>query len=413
MSWNPVLNLVIEIKNTYYKKFGNYGSYIFEDWLIKLNENKYNNIFECLQFNQSEEILLIRYGLAEMQKGMWEDVDSVYRECRSVVINLKDEELVLTPFRKFFNLNEVAENMVEVVSKSIQEAKNFEVADKLDGSMQSARWYKGRVFMCGSMAISEKSSWRLEDGYSMLNDNYINMIKDNPDLTFIFEYISIKDAHVVIYEKSKEGLHLIGIRNTLTGEQYNYSDVLKMANKYNVSAVSLESITLDEMLTKMKELKSHEKEGWILNIDGHLIKMKCDDYVNIHRILDSVSSVNVIIRAIADNEYDDLISKIPEKYREKTEKIANLIFDHVHNINSQINYHYNLAPKENKKEFMIYVSNNVPDGLAAYVREKYLGRLSSILKSENRNMVSYRRLSDLGLTDKYNSLFDEGDEQVG
>ena len=169
--WNPMYNIVMKIKKDYVSKFGN-DTLNFETWISKLKDIEYDSIFECLQTNQYNEFLLIRYGLQEMQESMWINPKSIYRECRSVVIDLEKEELVLAPFRKFFNLNEVQENDIEIVSKEIEKAKVVEFTNKLDGSMQSARYYNDDYFMTGSMAIDKSDSWRLEDGYNMLIDNY-------------------------------------------------------------------------------------------------------------------------------------------------------------------------------------------------------------------------------------------------
>jgi len=399
--WNPVYNLVIEIKNEYKEKFG-LDTLHFETWLSKLNKDKYNDIFECLQINQFNEFILIRYGLAEMQEGMWLDPNSIYRECRSIVIDLKEEELVLTPFRKFFNLNEVEENKLEVVEEKFINSSNVEIANKLDGSMQNARWYKGRVFTSGSMALDPNESWRLEEGYSMLDDLYVKMIKEHPQFTFIFEYISLKDAHVVLYSNKDEGMHLIGIRNSCTGEQLPYSKVIEIANKYSIKVVNLENKTLQQLLDEMKEFQSHEKEGWVLNIDGHYIKLKCDDYVSIHRLLDKVSSVNVIIESIADDKFDDLISKIPDKYKERVNNIAGLIFDYLKKTSIKIKELYEQAPKDNRKDFMIWVENNVPHEIKHYLRNEYLRKEYNLLK---KGLLGYKRMSDLGYAESYSVLF--------
>lgn len=401
-SWNPVLNLICKIKRDYIETFGKLDTYDFETWLDKLNEKEYNDVFECLQINQDEKFLLIRYGLAEMQEGMWTNQNSIYRECRSVVINLEKEQLIITPFRKFFNLNEVEENKIEVVSDKITKAKIVEVADKLDGSMHSVRWYNNDIFYTGSMAINKKDSWRLQEGYKMLTDNHIQMFKENDKLTFTFEYISLKDAHVVMYKKSDEGLYLIGIRDISTGRQFSYGELVEIANKYGIKAVKLESKTLQQMIEEMKLHKSDEKEGWVLNIDGHFIKIKCDDYVYIHRILDKLSSINVIIQAVAEESYDDLISKVPEKYRERINKIARFLMDHVRKTNKEIKTYYKQSPKEDKKEFMIWVDENVPNNIKAYVRNMYLNKPYNVLKKRHEG---YKRLKELGIDEEFSNLF--------
>lgn len=405
--WNPIYNLVMDIKEEYISKF-NDGEEYFEKWLLKLNNEKYNKVFECLQVNQNNDLLLIRYGLAEMQDGMWTDKNSIYRECRSVVIDIKNDNLVITPFRKFFNMNEVEENNIDKIIEDIKIAKLFEVSDKKDGSMQSARFYKSEIIMTGSMALDEENSWRLKDGLTMLTENHKDMIKDNPDLTFIFEYISVKDAHVVLYNKNQEGLYLIGIRNSCTGYQYTYNEIERMSKIYNVPMTDIEKIQLDELLKLMKQYKSYEKEGWVLNIDGHMIKVKCDDYVHLHRLLDKFSSVNVIIENIAEDRIDDMISKVPDNYKDRILKVANKIIKYKNEIETLVDVNYNLAPKEDRKEFMVWVTNNCSKEIMGYVRCKYLNKQFNVLKNSS---CGYKKLKDLGISESYSALFSNLEEE--
>lgn len=395
MGWNPVLNIVKQIKLDYEKHTGSIDTYDFKTWFEVLNRQEYNSIFDCLQMRQKGNVLLIRYGLAEIQKGLWKDKDSIYRECRSVVIDLEAEELILTPFRKFFNLNEVEENEIDKVIREIQNANIVEITDKLDGSMQSARYYNGEIFMAGSMAIDKNDSWRLEDGYSKLTEKHKAVIKKNPDYTFIFEYISVRDAHVVKYDKSEEGLYLIGIRNSKTGEQLPYKDLKVLSEVWDIPMAKIENYTLNEIIELSKTLRANEKEGWILNIDGHLIKIKCDDYVQLHRLLDKVSSINVIIENVAEDRIDDLLSKVPDTYKDRVINSANKLLEYKNDMNIRIDEIYNLAPKENKKDFMIWLDNNCDLDIKSYVRNKYLGKEYNILK---KGKTGYKKASELGIS---------------
>lgn len=405
-SWNKVYNLVMKIKDDYNKNF-NDNERSFEKWISKINKKEYNDIFECLQVNQDKDILLIRYGLADMQDGMWKDKDSIYRECRSLVIDLKNEEIILAPFRKFFNLNEVEENNLESVYKEIAYCNSFEVTDKLDGSMQSARYYNGDIFMAGSMAINKDNSWRLQEGYSMLSENYINMIKENPNLTFIFEYISQKDAHVVLYNKALDGLYLIGIRNVLNGYQYSYKEIKLFSKYYNVPMTDIENKNITQLLREMKEFKSYQKEGWVINIDGHMIKLKCDDYVHLHRLLDKFSSVNVIIENVAEDRIDDMLSKIPDNYKDRVLSVAKNIIKYKTETLKLVNDLYYKAPKNNKKEFMLWVDKNCPNDIKGYVRNLFLGKSFNVLKKNNN---SYKKLKDLNSVEYYCELFTNREE---
>ena len=400
-NWNPVFNIVMNVKDAYNEHFKD-GLLNLERWLEKLDMEQFNEFFNCLQINQDGDIVLIRYGLAEVQNGMWQDEESPYREARSVVIDIRNEEIVIAPFRKFFNLNEVKENNLDVIREEIEKAKVFEITDKMDGSMQCARYYNHDIIMCGSMALNQDNSWRLKDGYRMLTNNHKEMIAKNQNLTFIFEYISLKDSHVVCYNKEQEGLYLIGIRDVFTGYEYSYSEIRKMANKFNVPMTKIEKLSLDDLLVKMKEYKSNEKEGWVINIDGHKVKVKCDDYCDLHRMLDKISSVNVIIKNIAEDHFDDLISKVPESYQSRVMGVAEKIFEWKKSKEQEIDRYYKLAPKTDRKTFMIWVDTNCDKDIKGYVKSKYLGQEYNVLKG---NCNNYKKLSDLGIVEEYSALF--------
>lgn len=409
--WCPILDVVKNIAETYYKLKGDYGNYSIEEWMETLKEiaptTKELKIMEPLQVNQYEDLVLIRFGLAEMQdKGgeMWSDENSIYRECRSVVIDIRTFEIVQAPFRKFFNFNEVEENLEENVVKEIASAKSVEFTNKLDGSMQCATMYKGEILLTGSMAISPKNSWRLEEGYKLLTDNHRKMIEALPSLTFIFEFISLKDPHVVVYTKEQEGLYLIGIRDKRNGRQLSYKEVKGVADFFKVPMTEIEKITLQEALEKAKSLKCCDKEGWVVSIDGHMIKLKCDDFVKIHRSLDIISSVNVIIESIAESTYDDLISKLPKGYRERAEIVAKKIFKYVAEKNTQIYSYYNEVKHiSDEREAMKYITLNVPRECAEYVRNLYRGYDFNVLKTRSR----YKKLKELGIVEHISNVFEE------
>lgn len=407
-SWNPVYNLVMKMKQDYKQLVGEVDTYDFKTWLQKLNRKEYDEVFACLHVNQKGSLVLFRYDLFEMKREMWEDQGSIYRECRSVVVDLEHEEVVLSPYQKFFNLNEVEENKVDAIQQKMRRAKVVEIADKLDGSMQNARWYRGNVFMAGSMAVSMQDSWRLEDGHRMLSNSYVRMLKEHDHYTFVFEYISQRDAHVVNYTKKDEGLYLIGVRNTYTGEHLSYCDVLQLASAYGVKAVSLENKTLENLLEDMKTYRSYEKEGWVLHIDGHFIKVKCDDYVSMHGLLDRISSVNVIIQAIAEETYDDMVSKVPDAYRARVEETASEVFKRLKETKSHIKHYYEAAPKDDRKKCMIWIDQHVPKALKSFVRNEFLGKRYDLLKKVDG---SYRKLYQIGIDDsrELSSVTKEGE----
>lgn len=437
MSWNPVLNKFIEIKNEYKRRLG-YITYYYKEgytnesetclerWVSELNGTEpfnqykeYEDLLSCLELNQHENMLLIRYGrysniydgeVEASGEDLWDRYDGFYRECRSIVIDVENDCIILSPFAKFFNINELEETSLENIQRRISNAKTIEFSDKLDGSMQSARWYNNRIIMAGSQAINPDNSWRLQDGYRMINElpGYKEMLMKYPECTFIFEYISLKDAHVVKYTKEQEGLYLIGIRRIDDGEEYNYRTVLEFAKVFNIPTTKIFDKTIEQVMEELDDKSSDEAEGFVINIDGYKVKLKYNDYVHIHKALSKLSSVNLIIRSIADDKYDDLLAKLPVAYHEQVKKVATIVVNYIDKTEKIISEYYNSAPKNNKKEFMIYVSENVPREYQGYCRELYFGNNINVIKSGNDKCPHYKRLKDMGVDDYAKIFIEEG-----
>lgn len=403
MSWNPMFDECIKLKKKYIDYFGNYVG--FKDMIETFRQEgiSYNPIFNEVQINQHEDLVLIRYGLHEMGKGMWEDEDSPLREARSLVFNLRTEEMVLTPFRKFFNLNEVWETSTEVVEVKIKYCKVFEVSEKMDGSMQSYRWYNGEIVGSGSMALDTKNSFRLEEGFEMLTENHKRMLKDFPTVTFIFEYISEKDKHVVPYDYSKKkGLYLIGARSVIDGEEYSYNVIKDLSSCYGIPCCkTYQYNTLSEVLEHLNKMTVKDGEGFVLNIDGFKLKLKCEDYLQLHRLDDKLSSPNVIIEAYAEGTIDDLYANMTPLMKEKNKDVMDTIEKFMYKMRHKIDMNldeinmmvrFDGTKEENNKKLHKFINEFVDKDVREYVRMTYLGREYNVLKSRGGK---YRKIEEI------------------
>lgn len=440
MSWNPVLNKFIEIKKEYKKRikcptyeykdgFTDESQTCLERWVEELNNlepanqySEFEDLLSCLELNQYKNLLLLRYGrysniydgeTENSGEDLWERYDGFYLECRSIVIDVVNNCIVLCPFRKFFNINELEETSLENIKSRIETAYTIEFSNKLDGSMQSATWYDDKIIMAGSQAINPDNSWRLQDGYRMIMElpGYEKMLKEHVGVTFIFEYISLKDAHVVKYKKDQEGLYLIGIRMNETGKELPYHTVIAIANIYGIPTTNIFDKTLNELMNELDDKSSDEAEGFVINIDDYKVKVKYNDYRHIHKALSKLSSVNLIIRSIADDYYDDLLAKLPLTYHNNVKKVSNIVFKYIKDTENVVNEYFHNAPKTDKKEFMIWVDKNVPKKYRGFCKELYYGKEINVIKFCKYGAPKYLKLKDMGVTD-YSALFleDRDDE---
>lgn len=87
----------------------------------------------------------------------------------------------------------------------------------------------------------------------------------------------------------------------------------------------------------------------------------------------------------------------------------NIVFKYIHDTNTQVRKYIDIAPKTSTKDFMIYISKNVPKNLQSYCRKIYLGYEVNYIKSHsNTKNPSYKKLKDMGVTN-YTKLFREDD----
>lgn len=414
MSWNLVLSMVLDIKHDYIEEFYNDYEpvYSYQDslenefsnaieyWVWKLcsvdrsRYQHYNDMIRPLLINQNWNLALIKYDSLGVD---WNAYNGLYRECRSVVIDLENECLVLTPFRKFFNIGEQEETQINVIQDKIARAKSIEISDKLDGSMVSARSYNGQLVISGSQALDAAKSFRLEHYYNWFNENpnAIQMLIDYPNRTFIFESIWSKDPHVVQYDTADEGLYLIGMRSVDNGIEADYLEVTETAVEYGVRSVHPLTMTFEQMFDQCRngDIPSNEAEGYVMSIDGEKFKCKHSNYILMHHAISKILSPNAIMDAIREDRLDDFISMVPEAYRPQADEIVKNIREYVCVMRATVEDWYNSILVEdsldNRKEVMTWISWHVPSLYQAKVRQMYLGQEIDWLKG-----IKYRDIKN-------------------
>lgn len=413
---NKIFEFVLDLKNEYSSNFNISYEYpntyksIVEYWAAMLKQNNINdyyfNVLKPIQTTQYGDLVLLRYGKYSDVFGgeydymeFWDDYNGIYKYCRSIVIDIVNSKIVIYPFDKFFNLNEREETSTKNVLEKIKEAFYVSITDKLDGSMQCARYYNNEFIMSGSQSLDPNNSWRLADGYNYLTDNYKQMLKDYPDTTFIFEYISKKDEHVVIYNEEQYGLNLIGARSE-DSIFLTYKELKEIANKYNIKITTLHEITFEEMLESLKKYKSNEKEGYVLHAMSldydFFVKIKCDDYVEMHKILSALSSINLIIKNIGDETFDDFFSKIPDTYKSRVLDIAHKVFEYNFKMKFEVTswcQYLDSYKYDNIKDKMIYITNYVPKNIQGYVRE--YAKTGNICQNYIKKKNSYVKFKEI------------------
>lgn len=362
-----------------------------------------------LKYSAMDELLLIRYDepslcsckvLAGLE-DFWTAYGGLLQECRSAVVNIDTMEYAMLPFAKFRNINESPAYSIETVRGRIERADTVEFSEKLDGSMIQMRYVGDDRFWHGIMIATSGSLYPgrapqlqhvldfMEEGGAAIE----KLVCAYPYNTFMFEWIDPRDEHMVRY--NNHGLFLIGARNTDRGYMWSFKRIVSLALEYAIPTTKLFSLGLDEALATLEGMKGSEQEGYVLNIDGFLVKIKCPDFLNLMRAVNISSSFNTVVRYAADGTIDDFIAALPLSYqdsaRAKLRKLCTYEADVLHEIEERCA----ALPTDRKEAMLLIDSLPVDSTLKGLLKARYLGLPVEIIAKRKGKSIQYVRESEI------------------
>lgn len=395
--WDIAYNYVMNIKYQYMNKkhIDMLDTYSIEEMCEYLNTDEYNNFLKCVSIIVYGKYNLFKYSLIKGgNNDIYSNSNSIYREMRGLTIDIENDAIVLCPFRKFFNINEIEETNIDIVKGYLKNAKDVEITNKLDGSLLSVAYYDNHFVLGGTGSLDANTNFRLKEAETMLSDNHKQMIMDNADKTFIFEYISLNDRHIVVYTKEQEGIYLIGVRNITNGVEYPYKYIKKeYADKYHIPMTQFDNRSLSDIIQSKKSYRGSDKEGWVITIDNHRYKLKCDDYLELNHIIAHETSKKTIIQAIADDCYDDLLAKVPTIYHSMLNEVADKVFHYMNKKSSLIYRYYDVVKHiDDMAKFGKTVQQVVPKEYQGYMFTLKKHAPISLIKSRAGKYVSMNEI---------------------
>jgi RNA ligase len=227
----------------------------------------------------------------------------IRRECRGMIFDTATGNLISRPYHKFFNVGEREETNLDKIDLT----QPHVVLEKLDGSMirpiPTAEGFRLGT-KAGVTDVAMNAEYFVAD-----KPQYREFILEciNQGLTPIFEWVSRKNRIVVDYPEDQ--LILTGIRNTVKGNYLLYYNMVELAKLYNIPVVK--AIAGDE--TDIEKVVDHirkwdDGEGVVIRFDnGHMVKIKADEYILRHRSKEQINSEKNIIQVILNDSVDDMI----------------------------------------------------------------------------------------------------------
>jgi len=231
----------------------------------------------------------------------------IRRECRGIIFDTASGDIIRRPFQKFFNVNEREETQDHVVDLSRPHA----ILEKLDGSMIAPFIVNGQMI------------WGTKMGATDVAKPVEEFVKNNPDYQFlaeeaisygytpIFEWCSRKQRIVLDYQEDQ--LILTAVRNMTTGNYAFFkawNHLVPLVREFDPQTDMKEFI---EYVRGLEDL-----EGFVVRFDdGHMIKLKCDWYVQIHKAKEAILQDRNIVELILDDKLDDIKAHLPAEDRDR------------------------------------------------------------------------------------------------
>lgn len=283
---------------------------------------------------------------------------AIRRECRGLLF-YPDGGIMARRLHKFFNINEKDETQFH----NIDFTQPHVILEKLDGSMitpvitdSGIRW--GTKMGLTEVGMGAEEFVANHPQYVEFADLYLERGK-----TPIFEWCSRKQRIVIDYPEDR--LVLIAIRNNVTGEYASYQQLQTYASAYDIDVVKAYEGTAENMKALISETSESEGiEGWIIRFDdGHMLKVKGEWYLRIHKNKDILAFEKNLIELIINENLDDAKAFMLEDDRTRVEKFEKAFWSGFEQFSHQLFVDLEECRRDvkgDRKQFALNLASRMP-----------------------------------------------------
>ena len=218
---------------------------------------------------------------------------AIRRECRGIIFDTEGR-IISRPFHKFFNVNEREETQIHMIDMT----QPHVIMEKMDGSMVRPMIVDDEVVLATKMGVTDIGL----EATKLLGDNSRGWLRGMVEegKTPIMEYIAPTNKIVIEYRDAN--LVLLAVRDTVTGI-YELPDEapFDIVPQYG----SIDG-GLSDYIARARQQQG--REGDIIRFaNGHMLKIKNDWYVRIHKTKDLIRTERNIADIIVNEELDDIL----------------------------------------------------------------------------------------------------------
>lgn len=320
--------------------------------------------------------------------------DAILRELRGVKFH-KDGTIAQRTYHKFFNIGEREETQANFIDFS----NEHHIMEKLDGSMISplySREHDG-FRLTTKMGITDVAM--NAEVFVAGNPKYFRFFREMEaeGLTPIFEWVSPLNRIVIQYKSNN--LILTAIRNKITGVYSSYEELLDYGQKYDIPVVGVFGKVEDYISFAEKAKSEEDKEGYVIRFDdGHMVKIKNDLYLRMHKSKEIVANDRAIIELILGDHIDDIKPSLTKEDYERVGNIERIVAQTVDRLSSDLNKFYEEHIHLDRKEFALHYANKTSN----FLRHGYFNLLDN--KNDSRELAKEFLLKNSNNESKFGNI---------
>lgn len=281
------------------------------------------------------------------------------QNARGLIVNWKTGETVAWPLPKFWNW---------LQGGRVSRGHIVTVTEKVDGSCGIVYRDNGWKVATRGSFDSEQAQWAT----AWLNEN-VDLSDCPEEYTLVCEIVYPENRIVVEYDH--EGLYLLAIRNRFTGDFLPlYPDVYEFWNKHQffLLPVVYDFNNITDIIAATDTLDANH-EGWVVEFsDGQRFKFKGDAYLELHKIVTN-TTYNAVVRHMQEGTIGRILQDVPDEFLGQVRQWILEINTKVSTFVEMVETAYKEAPKDNRKEFALWVMKNCPT-ISGYMFSRFDGQ---------------------------------------
>jgi RNA ligase len=284
---------------------------VLHDGLREAQAQKYVN-----ENKGPDGLSLYSYTKSCVYERAWNDYTLL---ARGLILDHRNEQVVATPFPKFFNAFELAQPIPDLP---------FEAFEKIDGSLIILFWRDEWIATTKGSFVSTQAKQARQ---------YLGDLSGlEKGTTYLLEYVGPENRIVVGYPEPK--LYLLSAYDQ-TGYEIDYETGQEIAARTGWSIAARQYFSsFAEAEAYTKELPATQEGHVVRFSNGLRLKIKGDEYCRIHSLISGATPLGIWDMMRNNQDLLEMRKILPEEFLGDFDQIKNLLDKRVSDILDQIKH---------------------------------------------------------------------------